>query len=272
MGGSTLKQFFSNKFVKIKSLKTSQKIKLACLLILCISFLFSSAYIFRFYYLNDKNNDVYKNIENIVDSNNQSTDADSGSDAGGSLDFEQLWEINPDIYAYIKIPGTDISYPIAQSKTDNEYYLNHTVEGVYGYPGSIYTENYNTKTFSDTNTVIYGHNMNNGTMFAQLFRYSDKNFFEQNQYIYITLPEKTLKFHIFAALMFDDRHILASYNFRNSAGLSSFISDTRVTNGYSNYNDSIQIGSNDRIITLSTCMPNNMPENRWIVEAVLENE
>lgn len=267
-----MKTFLLSKFVKVKSLKTSQKIKLFCLLILCISFLFSSAYIFHFYYFNDKNNDVYKNIKNMVDSNNQSTDADGDSDAGSSLDFKQLWEINPDIYAYIKIPGTDISYPIVQSKSDNDYYLNHTIEGASGYPGSIYTENYNTKTFSDINTVIYGHNMNNGTMFAQLFHYSDKTFFEQNQYIYITLPDKTLKYHIFAALMFDDRHILASYNFRDSAGLSSFISDTRVTNSYSNYNDSIQIGSNDRIITLSTCMPYDMPENRWIVEAVLEND
>lgn len=267
-----MKKFILSKFIQINSLKTSQKIKLACLLILCISFLFSSVYIFQFYYLNDKNNDVYKNIEKIVDSNIQTTDSDVDSDTEGSLDFEQLWEINPDIYAYIKIPGTDISYPIAQSKSDNEYYLNHTVEGAYGYPGSIYTENYNTKTFSDTNTVIYGHNMINGTMFSQLFRYSYKTFFEENQYIYITLPEKTLKFHIFAALMFDDRHILASYDLRNSSSLSSFVSDTREANGYSNYNDAIEIGPNDRIITLSTCMPNNMPENRWIVEAVLEND
>ena len=65
------------------------------------------------------------------------------------IDFAQLQAQNPDIYAWIQIDGTNINYPVAQSATDNEYYLNHTIEGQEGYPGSIYTENWNTKEFTD---------------------------------------------------------------------------------------------------------------------------
>lgn len=215
---------------------------------------------------------IYTEIEKIIDSEEASADNLDEADNTSRIDFEKLWEINPDIYAYIRIPGTDISYPIVQGKTDNEYYLNHTIEKYNGYPGSIYTENYNTKTFSDVNTVIYGHNMADGTMFAQLLKFSEKPFFEENQYIYITLPQKTLKYHIFAAVMVDDRHILASYDFRSTDGLNKFIADTSGKTSCSNYNESIKLKANDRIITLSTCMPNDLPKNRWIVEAVLENE
>ena len=81
-----------------------------------------------------------------------------------SIDFEALQQQNADIYAWIRIPETQIDYPILQHPSDDAYYLNHTVEGTEGLPGSIYTEKVNSKDFTDFNTVIYGHNMKNGTM------------------------------------------------------------------------------------------------------------
>ena len=74
--------------------------------------------------------------------------------------------LNPDVYAWIDVPGTEISYPVLQSAEDNSYYLEHTIEGEKTLPGAIYSENYNSKDFSDYNTILYGHNMRNGTMFA----------------------------------------------------------------------------------------------------------
>ena len=72
------------------------------------------------------------------------------------IDFQTLQNMNPDIYAWIKVPGTVIDYPIVQSGTDNSYYLNHSVEHDENKAGAIFTEDYNTKTFEDPNTVIYG--------------------------------------------------------------------------------------------------------------------
>ena len=85
------------------------------------------------------------------------------------VDFADLQEnTNGDIYAWIHIPDTKIDYPVLQHPTDNSYYLNHNLDGSRGYPGCIYTEDYNKKDFTDPNTVLYGHNMKNGTMFAGL--------------------------------------------------------------------------------------------------------
>ena len=71
------------------------------------------------------------------------------------VNFQELQAMNPDIYAWIEIPGTEVNYPIVQSASDREYYLDHTIEGAEGLPGSIYTENLNTTTFQDKNTVVY---------------------------------------------------------------------------------------------------------------------
>lgn len=78
--------------------------------------------------------------------------------------FGELQSVNPDVYAWITVPGTEIDYPILQHPSDNSYYLMHNIDGSYGYPGCIYTENLNSKDFTDNNTVIYGHNMKNDSM------------------------------------------------------------------------------------------------------------
>ena len=62
--------------------------------------------------------------------------------------FEELQAVNPDIYAWITVPGTVIDYPILQHASDNTYYLMHNIDGSYGYPGCIYTENMNSKDFT----------------------------------------------------------------------------------------------------------------------------
>ena len=68
--------------------------------------------------------------------------------------------MNPDVYAWIAVPGTEI----LQHPSDNSYYFMHNIDGSYGYPGCIYTENLNSKDITDNNTVIYGHNVKNDSM------------------------------------------------------------------------------------------------------------
>lgn len=191
------------------------------------------------------------------------------SDYESPIDFEKLWETNEEIYAWIEIPGTDIAYPIAQRADDDAYYLNHTIEGTEGLPGAIYTEGINSKTFTDFNTVIYGHNMKNGSMFAGLHKYEDKEFLEENPYVYIYLPDKTLKYQIFAAVVFDDRHIMYSFDFNTTEGREQFLDELKgVRTMESTYDESIEVGTDDNIITLATCI-GSKPDNRWLIEAVL---
>lgn len=85
-----------------------------------------------------------------------------------TVDFAALWEQNEDVYAWITVPGTLVDYPVLQHPSDDEYYLHHTIDHVEGLPGSIYSETVNAKDFTDMNTILYGHNMKNDTMFGSL--------------------------------------------------------------------------------------------------------
>ena len=84
-----------------------------------------------------------------------------------------------DVKGYIEIKGTNINYPIVQS-TDNDYYLNHLPNGEKNKMGSIYLD-YRNNDFEDENTIIYGHNMNDGTMFSELENYKKQDYYEKHQ-------------------------------------------------------------------------------------------
>lgn len=189
------------------------------------------------------------------------------------VDFDAMHEINPDIYAWIKVSGTSISYPILQHSEDNAYYLDHTVKNVKGYPGSIYSENMNAKDFSDFVSVIYGHNMNNGTMFNGLHKYETESFFEQNRYIYIYTEDQINVYRIFAAVQADNRHILSKYDFTTDKGKQEYIDYlnglAKGKNAKNHLAEDVNVTPNDKILTLSTCMGGNK-KARWLINAVLE--
>ncbi len=188
------------------------------------------------------------------------------------IDFAKVWEQNKDVYAWIQIPGTVIDYPILQHPTDNFYYLNHNMDGTKGYPGCIYSEDYNQKDFSDFNTLLYGHNMKNGTMFANLHHFSDAEFFEQNKEIYIYTPDKKYSYEIFGAYTYDDRHILSSFNFENIKICNDYIEEIFNRKDMSaNFREDIKLTEDSKILTLSTCIKGK-DDKRFLVQAVLINE
>lgn len=202
---------------------------------------------------------------------------ENGSEAsmsGGELDFGALWEINEDIYAWITIPGTNIDYPILQHPTDDSYYLNYNIDGSYGHPGCIYTERLNSKEFTDSNTVIYGHNLKEKTMFTELHKFENRDFFAEHDEIIIYLPEKTLHYKVFAAHVYDDRHLLYSFDFSDKdifAGYLQSIYDIRDMGA--NINRDFTVTAEDKIITLVTCMPKKADAaKRLLVQAVLTGE
>ena len=183
--------------------------------------------------------------------------------------FDELWEINPDVYAWITIPGTDIDYPILQHPSDDAYYLNHNIDGSYGRPACIYTESLNSKDFTDNNTVIYGHNMKNGTMFAQLHKFEDKDFFEEHKEVTIYLPDKVLHYKIFAVHTYDDRHLLYSFDFSDKAVYRDYLESVfSIRDMSANIDTDMTVTEDDKIITLATCVY-KQPSLRFYVQAVL---
>ena len=185
------------------------------------------------------------------------------------IDFAAAQAANPDVYAWIWIPGTNIDYPILQSESeDDAYYLNHTIEKKEGLPGTIYTEKYNAKDFTSPVTVVYGHNMKNGSMFADLHKFEDKAFFDANPYVYIYLPDRTIKYRIFAATPFDDRYILGNYVFTSQDDFEKYLDELR-SNINGNVNMDVNVAQTTGIITLSTCIADS-PNERFLVNATQE--
>ncbi len=190
------------------------------------------------------------------------------------VDLENLQKtVNADIYAWIYVPGTKVNYPILQHPTDDSYYLNYNLDGSKGYPGCIYSEKtYNNKEFTDHNTVLYGHNMKNGTMFGSLHRYEDEEFFNENRYIYVYTQEKLLVYKIFAAYVHSNEHLLYNHNFDLPEMAALYFETVRTERNMNRiYDDSMELNGEEYFITLSTCI-NNKPENRFLVQGVLINE
>ena len=114
-----------------------------------------------------------------------------------TVDFAALQEINPDVVAWIRIPGV-LEYPVVRGE-DNSYYLNHTVQKTYNIAGSIFLDYRNERDFSDSKNIIYGHNMKDGSMFHVLRNYQDIDFFQEHTDMEVYLPDgRTLNYQITA--------------------------------------------------------------------------
>lgn len=190
-----------------------------------------------------------------------------------TIDFAALQEQeNKHIYAWITVPGTKIDYPIVQHPESPEYYLNHNLDGSAGYPGCIYTELYNSMDWTDNHTVIYGHNMKNGTMFAGLHYYEDSQFFEENPYVYIYTEDAIRVYQIFAAYEFGNAHLILSFDMDDKETFGQYLEGIYEIQGMNNnFNEELEVTADDKIITLETCIANK-PDKRYVVQAVLVAE
>lgn len=186
------------------------------------------------------------------------------------IDFAALHEENPEIFSWIKVDGTQIDYPVLCRVGDDAYYHTHTVKGKKAVAGSIYIQaGWNKQDWSDFHTVIYGHNMRNGSMFANLHKFEKKKFFDEHDTIVIYTPEKKLTYTIFAAYKRDDAHMMKKYDYATEQGRQAFIDDIYTHEG--NFREEVKLTTDDHIISLATCVGGE-DDKRYIVQAVLTKE
>ena len=189
-----------------------------------------------------------------------------------ALDWNALHEENEDIYAWIYVPDTTVDYPVLQHPTDNSYYLNYNMDGTKGYPGCIYTEDFNSKDFSDIHTVIYGHNLKDKTMFSSLHNFEDEKLFNKDHYIYIYTEDYVFVYRIFAAYEFDSIHLLDNYDYTNEYVYEDYLRTIyQTTDRVANVRSDIQVTTGDKIVTLSTCTADHDSNRRFLVTGVLVN-
>lgn len=115
-----------------------------------------------------------------------------------SINWKKLKRMNKDIVAWIKVPGTKVSYPIVQGK-DNSTYLHRTFHKKYNPSGCIFLDYKCKKDFMSDNNVIYGHHMRDGSMFATFVKYKNRSFWKKHQKIILYLPKETRTLKVIAA-------------------------------------------------------------------------
>jgi len=190
--------------------------------------------------------------------------ADPAADALSQIELSVLQAANPDILGWIHIPGTNISYPLLQGK-DNNYYLNNTWDHRPSYQGSIFMECKNSAGLEDFNTILYGHNLLDGTMFSQLHLYKAEGFLRENPFIYLITERGILRYRIYAVYETGIDQITYRLRF-DDAQKQAFLADGLSR---SVHRTGIEPTPEDSILTLSTCT-GVIRTNRWVVQAILE--
>ena len=179
------------------------------------------------------------------------------------VDFAQLQEINPEVIGWIRVGAVNISYPVAQAK-DNEYYLHRTFKKVDNFAGCIFENCDNSPFFTDQNTILYGHNMKNGSMFGQLKKFSEQATLDTNPYFWVFTKDFIYQYRIFSSSVVSK--IGDPYITRFSeADFQKFI-DKSIASSEVSCGD-VTVTTNDRIVTLSTCTGNDA--TRRILQGVL---
>lgn len=164
------------------------------------------------------------------------------------VDFSLLREQNPDIIGWIYCADTPINYPIVQSE-DNEYYLYRLPDGTSNASGSIFADFRNLADFSDPNTMIYGHNMKNGSMFASLLNYRQQSYYDAHPSLWILTPERAYRVDLLAGCTTpSDGEI---YNvFSSAEEMQQVLTQVMVD---STFRPAETPGDIQNIVTLSTC-------------------
>lgn len=142
------------------------------------------------------------------------------------VDFDKLRDQNEDIFAWIRVPDTNIDYPVVQSSDgDDSFYKNHNVKKEEDGHGAIYIEAANLKDMCDFNEVLHGASTSDGTMFSQLSMFLDKSFFDEHPYVYVYMDGNALIYYVFAAYTRDDTRLLEEYDFTYASGCQAFLDE-----------------------------------------------
>lgn len=189
----------------------------------------------------------------------------AGEQAPIRVDFDILREQNPDIIGWIYSPDTPINYPIAQSE-DNDYYLRRLTDGTRNTAGTIFVDFRNSADFSDRNTLVYGHNMKNDTMFGTLSEYDSQSYYESHRTLWLLTPEQSWKLEPIAGFVTradSDSYIL----FESREELTGYLEEALTRSGFESEVDPEQT---ERIVTLSTCTYQGVDKRYILICAISE--
>ena len=225
-----------------------------------------------------QSNDTYEALkENYVSEKAENTEVEEDTEGEDSwwytdvdVNLEELQQVNADIIGWIRFDNLEqLSYPILYSG-DDEKYLRTDIYGNQTIAGCIFMEGMNTPDFQDYHTILYGHNMKNGSMFGSIHSFEDETFFDGHPYIYVYTENERLTYEIYEAAKFTDVYIPSEYVISSKDDRDQFLADVRekVSDNKLHVREDMEIGEDDRLITLSTCVSGER-NHRYLVIGVL---
>lgn len=257
------KRYQANKNEDKKIRKTKKGKTNILLIIFIILFIYSSFVLARWLWSNISAKQVSEKLKDevvIVTSidNYDKPVEEKENNIFNKINFDKLKEINKDVVGYIEIPNTNISYPILHA-SDNEYYLKRDIYQNYNACGSVFMDYTNTSNFTDINTVLFGHNLISGMMFANLNKIVEGEL-GNDIYINVYTETKNIRYKVFST--YKSEPIKAPIN-TNIVNEQEFIA-TAIQK--SNIDFNVLPNEKDKIITLSTC--DSSGKKRTIVHGV----
>lgn len=237
--------------------------------IIIIIIIISLYYIYLWYIDNKKTenilNEIYENAN--VSSDNISVDNDLKIEVE-NIDFNKLINKNPDTIGWIKVLGTDINYPVVQTN-NNDFYLTHSFDKSYNKAGWIFADyiNKNLKNNElDKNTIIYGHNRQNNSMFGTLSNVFKEEWLsnKENHYINFSTLNNNMVWEVFSTYTIEKEEYYIQSNFSSDEEYISFLNTIK---NRSTYKYDVNISKEDKILTLSTCT--NVGKGRTVLHAKL---
>lgn len=221
------------------------------------------------WYADNKNTDkVLENIFDNIDISSEDVSVDEIETSMLKIEFDNLISLNSDTIGWIRVWGTDINYPVVQTN-DNSFYLTHSFDKSYNKAGWIFADytNSNLKNNQlDENTVIYGHNRENRSMFGTLSNTLKKEWRDtgKNRYINFSTRDESMLWEVFSTYTIDSEDYYIKTSFTTDEDYEEFLKTIKAR---SIYDFNIDVTTNDKILTLSTCT--NIGEGRTAVHAKL---
>lgn len=257
-----------------KKKKSIGDILLTLVLVIAIGvFCFAAYNLYHIYTEYKRGTDEYNEIEQMAvtqrapDAAEENAGTEEGQEptlvAPMKIDFDSLKAVNDDVIGWIYVEALDgVSYPVVRG-TDNNTYLHMTYEKNYNFAGTIFIDYENSRDFSDCNTLVYGHNMKNGSMFGQLRKFTqDEETYKKSKYFWVFTPEKDYRYEIISAyttgVNSDTYTLFKGPGQEFEDYLNTIVSRSEI------HTEPGELSMKDKVVTLSTCTGNE--STRFVVQ------
>ena len=239
-----------------------ENMKKLLILVFAVIFVYSGWRVYVYQREAEKSMEIYSQLEAYA---HVSTDEKEETELP-QVDFAALGDVNEDIVAWLYGEGTVLNYPVVKGE-DNSYYLSHLFDGSDNASGCLFLDSRNSSDFSDDNTIIYGHNMKNGTMFAFINQYQEQSYYDQHPSMFLLTPNGNFEVHLFAGFLEDVNGNAWQRAFQNENEKIKWLEEARNASTF--VSDTIP-SKEDKIVTFSTCS-NASEDVRYVLMGVLKD-